>query len=364
MPSGRFALRPSPSRSRSRRSVVTVMPASPAGTGPSRTARDDRLGGGQDPAVAGAAAQVAGDRLADLEVRRCRRCGRAGRAPSRSARGAEAALHRALVDERLLHVGEVAVAVRQPLDGGDSRSAAWRRAPGRSTPACRRAAPSTSRTRPARTRSSRRAARGARAARRGGSRRPRRPRRRVRSPLTRRRNVAVSLTLKALRGRGGRRRRRRGAGRRRWSGGRRSGGRAAASSPKRANAVASATRARPRRRRPSRPAPATNASASRARTGTGPTEPSPRRTVRPSRSTTRAAIATAMTMALRVPTFRYSCGPRSTGSRTAVISSPGASAVRFAPVTNSRPGPAGRRRSAELDDGVERGEHRQRVAGR
>ncbi len=135
----------------------------------------------------------------------------------------------------------------------------------------------------------------------------------------------------------------------------------AASSPKRAKALASATRAPPA---PSQSTcPSRKASASRARTGTGATEPSPSRTVRPSRSTTRAAITTLMTMALRVPTLRNSCGPRSTGSRTAVTSSPGSSTVFFTPVTNSSTGTRpGAGRSADLDDGVERGQHRQRVA--
>ena len=66
-----------------------------------------------------------------------------------------------------------------------------------------------------------------------------------------------------------------------------------------------------------------------------------------------------MTMALRVPTLRNSCGPRSTGSRTAVTSSPGASTVRFTPVTNSSTGtdraPAGPRISTTASSAASTG---------
>src|SRR5262249_31147182 len=44
---------------------------------------------------------------------------------------------------------------------------------------------------------------------------------------------------------------------------------------------------------------------------------------------------TAMTMALRTPTFENCCGPSAAGTRTAAISSSGASAERFTPVKNS-----------------------------
>ena len=47
---------------------------------------------------------------------------------------------------------------------------------------------------------------------------------------------------------------------------------------------------------------------------------------------------TAITIALRVPTFANCCGPRATGSSTAAISSSGASTVRFTPVKNSPTG--------------------------
>ena len=76
---------------------------------------------------------------------------------------------------------------------------------------------------------------------------------------------------------------------------------------------------------------ATHASASGARSGTGPTEPSPTPTVRASRSATAASPATEITMALRGPTFRYSCGPLATGMLTEAMSSVASRAVRFGP---------------------------------
>ena len=86
---------------------------------------------------------------------------------------------------------------------------------------------------------------------------------------------------------------------------------------------------------------------------------------RPARSATTAALATEMTMALRVPTLRNSCGPSSTGTRTPTMSSPGDSAVRLGPTQNS---PRRDRRAGPTVDctsthGVERGQHRQGVAG-
>src|SRR5829696_2994050 len=107
---------------------------------------------------------------------------------------------------------------------------------------------------------------------------------------------------------------------------------AAASSPKRVTAPAAACG-------PSQSiSPEMNASASVARTGVGATEPSPHRTLRPSRSTTRAAQAIEITMALRVPTLRNCWEPRNRGTRTSRMISPCARAVRFTPVTNSAMG--------------------------
>ena len=110
---------------------------------------------------------------------------------------------------------------------------------------------------------------------------------------------------------------------------------------------------------------AIHAHASGAASGVGPTDPSPTPTVRASRSTAIASDATAITIALRTPTFRYSCGPRRTGTRTATTSSPAPSTVRFGPTKNSRDrDDAGAARPGDLDRRAERDEHGQRVAGR
>ena len=134
---------------------------------PTRVAGDRHpLHGVDDPAVAGAAADVARQLLADLDLARLRRCGRAGRASAMIRPGrAEPALHRAGVDEGLLHVARRAD--RGDALDRDDRLAdrRRRRAPGTSTRARRRPARCTSRTRPARTRPSRPSARAARAAR-------------------------------------------------------------------------------------------------------------------------------------------------------------------------------------------------------
>ena len=124
--------------------------------------------------VAGAAAEVAGQRLADLVVARARhpreQVGRGDDQPRR----AEAALDGARLDERLLDPVQL-VLVGEPLDRDAPRGRRPApRARGRRRPACRRAGPSTTRIRPARTRSSSRADRAARGARRAGSRRARR----------------------------------------------------------------------------------------------------------------------------------------------------------------------------------------------
>ena len=100
------------------------------------------------------------------------------------ARRAEAALHRARLDERLLH-GMQLVAVGEPLDRRHVVAVGLRgEHEARADERRRRAAPSTSRTRPARTRSSSRGSRASRAARRAAT-RPPSSRPRARSPLTR-----------------------------------------------------------------------------------------------------------------------------------------------------------------------------------
>ena len=184
---------------------------------------------------------------------------------------AEPALHRALVDERLLHVGERAALGGEALDGDDlgcptADAASTRHA---HTSALVDAAPSTTRTRPARTRPSRRAARAARAARRAGSRRSRRRAPRGRSPLTVQRVALAHAAAHSLQQRASPSRRRRGGGTRRSSGGRRSGG----PRPRRGapNSSATARRAAPVGLR--RPATLTR----RARMMRRPTEPSPTR---------------------------------------------------------------------------------------
>ena len=112
-------------------------------------------------------------------------------------------------------------------------------------------------------------------------------------------------------------------------------------------AAASATRSPNRRTTGSGSAPgeshsprsassaARNSSAAGAGRGVGAAEPKPvPARPRPGCS----AIAnehTAMTMALRTPTLENCCGPSATGTRTAAISSSGASADRFTPVKNS-----------------------------
>ena len=130
------------------------------------------LHGGEDPAVAGAAADVAGELLPDLDL------GRLGVAVEQvvggddQARRAEAALHGTGLDERPLHVARRA-GLGEPLDRDDRLARPpTPPAPGTSTPAGRRRAPSTSRTRPARRLPWRPSGRAARAARTAGSRPP------------------------------------------------------------------------------------------------------------------------------------------------------------------------------------------------
>ena len=229
------------------------------------------------------------------------------------------------------------VAVGQPLDRRPPR-ARPPAPPARGTRrrARRRAAPSTSRTRPARTRSSTRARRASRAARRAAT-RPPSSRPRARSPFTR----SATLTRASAPARASSSRAARG------------GGSAAVPRTSSIGAAAAATRSG-------------NVSASSrgavTSTGRGEAEPNDARSSSPALS---ASETTAITIAFRGPTFMNVCGARRRRQPTAVISSSGASAFRFTPVTKSRDRHAPRaahRRALDLralDD-----ERRQRVARR
>ena len=76
------------------------------------------------------------------------------------------------------------------------------------------------------------------------------------------------------------------------------------------------------------------------------------------------ASTTAITIALRGPTFMNVCGAARGLTQTAVISSSGASALRLTPVTNSPTGTAATRAPSTFDLGALDEERRQRVAGR
>ena len=70
-------------------------------------------------------------------------------------------------------------------------------------------------------------------------------------------------------------------------------------------------------------------------------------------------------MALRTPTFVKPWYPSSTGTVTDTTSSPGSRDVRFTPGEQVVDGDVPvTRRPGDGDDGVERGEDRERVAGR
>src|SRR5512132_723553 len=105
-----------------------------------------------------------------------------------------------------------------------------------------------------------------------------------------------------------------------------------ASSPNRATASAGAVMASQSM------APAMNSSAAVARSGRGATEPNPRRTLRPARSTASPQTTIEMTMALRVPTLRNCWGPSRRGTRTSRMTSPGAITVFLTPVMKSARG--------------------------
>ena len=89
-----------------------------------------------------------------------------------------------------------------------------------------------------------------------------------------------------------------------------------------------------------------NASASTARIGVGPAEPMHVVTARRSREIVSANEQTAITIALRVPTFENSCGPSAGLIQNAAISSSDARQLRFGPVMKS---PTGTRRVPSTD---------------
>ena len=109
----------------------------------------------------------------------------------------------------------------------------------------------------------------------------------------------------------------------------------------------------------------THASASRARSTVGPTAPSATRMLRVGRSTARQALAMEMTMALRTPTFVKPWYPSSTGHRDRHDQLAGLQGRPLDPGEQVVDGDVPRtRRPGDGDDGVERGEDRERVAGR
>ena len=114
VPSGRGGLSPQPARQARRRAGLDV--------GHDAGPPDDDTGDGlEDAAVAGAAAEVAGQRLPDLELVGVGLPLEQVVDGDDEAGRAEPALHGAGVDQGLLHVGEqLAVAGRaEALDGGD-----------------------------------------------------------------------------------------------------------------------------------------------------------------------------------------------------------------------------------------------------
>ena len=151
--------------------------------------------GVEDLLVAGAAAQVAGQRLADLGVARRRDRAPAGRGPPRSGRACRSRTARRR--RRGTPAGPGASSVRRPP--ALRRCARCGPAPGRPRPGRRRRArrpgrPSTSRIRPARRRSSCRAGPAARAARRAGSRPARRRRPAASAPFTSKESASCCVT--------------------------------------------------------------------------------------------------------------------------------------------------------------------------
>src|SRR5437867_10666562 len=113
----------------------------------------------------------------------------------------------------------------------------------------------------------------------------------------------------------------------------------AAPAASRPNSFAAASLGRPGRSQPaSSRSPAANRSASFARMIVGPQEPRPTPTRRRARSTTSASPATAMTIALRVPTFMKVCAGPASSHSAATISSSRRRTDFFGPVMNSAKG--------------------------
>jgi hypothetical protein len=79
---------------------------------------------------------------------------------------------------------------------------------------------------------------------------------------------------------------------------------------------------------------AASSSAAGDRSGVGAAEPIPVPTVRAAGSSATDTEQTAITIALRVPTFANCCGPGAGGTSTAEISSSSARTLRFGPVKN------------------------------
>ena len=270
--------------------------------------------------------------------------GRARRRPDRACRihtgrrrpSTNASLHRVELAAPSASPSTVTHLAALRLAGGDQAGADRRRRPG---------TPCTSRTRPARRRSSSRAGRAARAARTAGSRPARRRRPRARSPLT----VQVTRidgTLPSARPRPSAsvRRASTASACRRYAARAahvvdRGGAASATSSP---NRRASASRQRARASPTAARRPGAPRRPARAR-GVGAAEPMPVPTVRVGR-----VAAPARTSTPRSPS-RCACRPWRTaaarapaGTRTAAISSSGASTLRLGPgEERRRPAPAG-----------------------
>ena len=148
---------------------------------PSRRSSPGRHADGvEDLLVPGAAAEVPGERLADLVVASAPGCGAGGLQPQRRTRACRSRTGPRPRRRTPPAPGGARRPRRAPRRSRRRDRPPGRRGRGRSRRARRRGARSTSRTRPARTRSSSPEARAGRAARSGGSRPPRRPSRAAR----------------------------------------------------------------------------------------------------------------------------------------------------------------------------------------
>ena len=107
------------------RSASMVTTAQPSITIGHRSPPGGQAHGLDDLLVARAAAQVAGQRLADLGVVRVGVAGQQVVGRDQQPGRAEAALHRAGVDERLLHRVQLAARRRSPSTVTTSRPSAW-----------------------------------------------------------------------------------------------------------------------------------------------------------------------------------------------------------------------------------------------